>query len=91
MWILIGFVVWVLLGVLIFRWLYVAVGPKTPDERRRDDEDQARALGLDPDEQLIEAALVDCFGEDAITVKAQTDRPVTGDPRSLPRDSRRVS
>lgn len=90
MWILIGFVAWVLLGVLVFRWFYVAVGPKTPEEQRADDEDQVRALDRIRDAELIESALVDCYGEDAIRVKAQADRLVTGHPRSLPRDYRRV-
>ena len=82
--------IWIVLALFVARWHYVAVGPKTPEEQRADDEDQARAIDRIRDNELIEAALVDCFGEDAIRIKAQTDRRVTVDPRSLPRDMRRV-
>ncbi len=85
-----GLLAWMALGLLFFRWFFVALGPKTPEEQRRDDDDQARALDRIRDAELIEAALVDCFGEDAIRIKAQTDRRVTVHPRSLPGDMRRV-
>ncbi len=82
--------IWIVLALFVARWHYVAVGPKTPEEQRADDEDQARAIDRIRDNELIESALVDCYGEDAIGIKAQADRLVRGDPRSLPRDYRRV-
>ncbi len=85
-----GVWIWIGLGMLVMRWHHVAVGPKSPAEQRRDDEDQARALGLGQDDVLIDAALADCYGEEAVGIKAQADRLVTGHPRSLPRDFRRV-
>ena len=82
--------IWTALALFVARWHYVAVGPKTPEERRRDDEDQARALGLGQDVELIDGALVDCYGEEAVRIMAAHDRAVTGRPRSLPRDLRRT-
>lgn len=94
---LVGWLVWMLLGVFVLRWVHVAVGPKSPEEQRRDDEDQARALGIlipraeaDDVPELVDGALADCYGEDYRRAIPQGDRVVTGHPRSLSRDLRRT-
>lgn len=95
---LVGWLVWMLLGVFVLRWFSVAVGPKSPEDRRRDDEDQMRALGMvrvpraeaSDVPELVDAALADFYGEDYRRDLAAGDRRVTGHPRSLPRDLRRT-
>lgn len=61
---------WLALGFIVARWVGVASGPKSPEERSRDDAEQARALGLDrkpadtiETADLVEAALEDFYGD----------------------------